>query len=292
MPYAATIGFFDGVHLGHQYLLQRLKRYADELRLKPMVVTFQEHPRQVLSGVCPPLLNTLEERRQLLYEAGAERVVVLPFAEVQPLTAQEFMLYLHNRYDVRFLLMGYDHRFGNTPSGVLPSHTDYIAGGKSSGIKVQFEEGWRAGTSYPSSSAIRRALETGDVKAANDILGRTYSITGTVVHGDGIGRTIDFPTANLQLDNPLRLIPLNGVYAVSVRIGNEHTFKKGIMNIGVRPTVTDGKQRSLEVYLPSFSRNLYGCQLTVGFLRRLRDERKFSSLQALREQIEQDIDSY
>ena len=285
MSRIATIGFFDGVHRGHQYLFEQLRRIADERQLKPLIITFEEHPRAVLQAdFIPQLLTTPAERKALLEQYG--EVVMLPFEEVQPLTAAQFMRRLKEEYDVRVILMGYDHRFG---SDGLKHSQAYRALGAETGIEVLTMHEYVEGEWHVSSTEIRRALENGNVAVAAELLGRPYSLSGTVVHGRGIGRSLGFPTANIAPENVHKILPRAGVYSVRVTTSGM-TQKAAMLNIGTNPTVGNS-DLTIEVHIPSFEGDLYGEQMTILFDRFIREERRFNSLQELQEQIKADVDS-
>ena len=270
----ATIGFFDGVHTGHQFLFGQLRAEADARGLEPLIITFDVHPRAVLqSDYMPQLLTTPEERAALL-RTYAE-VVVLPFADIHALTAAEFMQRIKAQYEVSVLLMGYDHQFG---SDRLRKPQDYRRIGEQCGIEVLTMNEFLAGEWHVSSTEIRQALENGNIAVANELLGRPYCLTGRVVHGKGIGHTIGFPTANVQPDEPCQIIPKAGVYVGKVR-GELPAF----VNIDTKGII--------EVHIPAFKGDLYGQPMTIQFMRFLREERQFKNLDALREQIKADIDS-
>lgn len=277
MSKIATIGFFDGVHKGHRYLFKQLDKMAAERGLVPLVVTFEEHPRSVLqSDYLPQLLTTTDERRALLSAYG--EVIMLPFADVQALTAAQFMEILHTQYDVTVLLMGYDHRFG---SDRLRRPQDYRRIGAQHGIEVLTMSEFTDGEWHVSSSEIRTALESGNIALANELLGRPYALRGTVVHGKGLGRTIGFPTANIQPLSEQTIVPKPGVYEVEVQ--GEGVQAKGMCNIDTN--------RTIEVHIPSFQGNLYGDTLKVRFVRFLREEKQMNGLDDLRRQLTEDLAS-
>jgi riboflavin kinase/FMN adenylyltransferase len=282
--YVATIGFFDGVHQGHRFLMERLKGEAAKCGMRSMVITFERHPRQVVQGEWKPeLLTELHEKLRLLKATGIDTVVVLRFnRQMAALSAREFMQLMHDRLGVRMLLTGYDNRFGHDRS---EGFEDYQCYGRELGIEVLGGDALAVGQQNVSSSRIRSLLKEGKVEEATLCLGRPYSICGQVVHGEQIGRTIGFPTANLQPDDDL-LIPMDGVYAVMVDIGGE-TNKHGIMNIGTRPTF-DGRNRTLEVNIIDEMGNFYNQVITVHFIARMRSERQFPSAEALALQIQKD----
>ena len=284
--YAATIGFFDGVHKGHQFLMERLEKEAAKRGLKSMVITFERHPRQVVQGDWKPeLLTELHEKLKLLKATNIDVVVVLRFnRQMAGLSAGEFMQLMHDRLGVRMLLTGYDNRFGHDRT---EGFEDYQRYGQELGIEVMGGEALTVGEQNISSSLVRRLLKAGNVEEATRCLGRPYGIGGQVVHGEQIGRTIGFPTANLLPDDN-KLIPQDGVYAVMVDLDNG-VRKQGIMNIGTRPTF-NGTTRTLETNLLETVGDLYGQRIFIHFIGRLRSEQHFPSAEALAEQIQKDID--
>lgn len=291
MARIATIGFFDGVHKGHRYLFKQLNEEAAARGLKPLIVTFEEHPRTVLqSDYIPKLLSTKEERKALLSAYG--EVVMLRFSTIRDLTAEQFMIRLKEEYGVEVLLMGYDHRFG---SDGLRNPEDYCRVGSKQGIEVLRMEEYQDGTQHVSSTEIRTALEKGDVERAKELLGRPYALFGKVVHGKGLGRTIGFPTANIEPEEPNKIIPMAGVYEVKVKgerslvngewslVIGDCSLVKGICNIDAKGTI--------EVHLLGYKGNLYGQSLTIQFMQFIRKERQFHSLDELQQQIKADVDS-
>lgn len=284
MKRIATIGFFDGVHKGHCFLFEHLRTLAAQRGLQPLIVTFDSHPRTVLqSDYTPQLLTSLEERVELLKTFG--EVLILPFADIQPLTAAEFMQKLKAQYEVEVLLMGYDHTFG---SDRLRHTQDYKRIGAEAGIEIISMGEFVDGEWHVSSTEIRQTLQSGNIAVANDLLGRAYNLSGTIVHGNGIGRTIGFPTANIQPDQADKIIPRNGVYEVEVK--GDKIQEKGVCNIGTNPTIGNAT-RTIEVYIPRFHGNLYEQHLTLLFTRFIREERKFESLDNLKKQIMEDLAS-
>ena len=258
---------------------------AHERSLDPLIITFDVHPRAVLQAdYIPQLLTTLNDRKALLSQYG--EVVVLPFSEIRQLTAQDFMRTLKTQYNVEVLLMGYDHMFG---SDRLRRHQDYRRIGESVGIDVISLGEYIDGELHVSSTEIRQALLSGNIAVANELLGRPYSLTGVVTHGNGIGRTIGFPTANIAPTDSSLIIPKPGVYAVEI---TNHQLQSptifALCNIGTNPTVGNTEQ-TIEVYIPDFSGNLYDTELTIRFARFIREEKTFPSLDALREQIQEDL---
>lgn len=285
MNKVATIGFFDGVHLGHNYLLEQLKTEAQQRGMQSMVVTFANHPRLFFDPNCGLKQLTLsDEKVRLLEEKGIDEVLILEFNEqLSKLTSREFMQMLVEQYGVKVLLMGYDHRFG---SDRTTSFDEYIEYGKQLGLEVKRCCGYSESDVMVSSSKVRRALELWDIPLANKLLGYKYFLKGRVVAGQKIGRQIGFPTANLDVDS-LKLIPSDGVYVVEV-VFKENIYR-GILNIGSRPTV-DGDKRTIEVHIIEYEgEDLYGEELELRFLSFLRHEQRFSSLDDLREQIRKDF---
>ena len=252
-----------------------------------MVVTFARHPRMLFCDACIPfLLTPVAAKLQLLETAGVDICVLLDFDRAMAaMSAAQFMKQvLVERLGVRMLAVGYDHHFGKpTPGEGLE---EYIAVGREMGVEVFGTQPFNVDGTVISSSAVRRALSGGDVAFASRLLGYNYTLTGTVVHGAGIGRKLGFPTANISLDDEMQLLPADGVYEVDVHICDEQ--HKGVMNIGVKPTVS-GKERTLEVYILEFEGDIYGKNIAVGFVRRLRGEQSFDNINALRFQIEVDV---
>ena len=286
-PACATIGFFDGVHRGHRFLVDQLRQLAAAHGERSMVITFARHPRLV---VCPDwqpqLLTTLDEKLALLAESGVDVVVVLSFdRRMAALSAQSFMAdVLRRQLGVATLLSGYDNRFGHNRS---EGFDDYVAYGRAMDMRVVRAEALSMGDVAVSSSHIRRLISEGSVAQAADCLGRRYALSGCVEHGEQIGRTLGFPTANIALGDAQKLLPADGVYAVQVLTEGSDRLVGGVMNIGRRPTF-DGHRRTLEVHLLDFSGDLYGRQLRVSFVERLRGERTFDSPDALIQQMTAD----
>ena len=257
-PCAATIGCFDGVHTGHRYLVKQVRDIADEKGLKSALITFPVHPRQVMQAdYMPELLSCPVQNMTLLY----------------------------SRYNVRALVIGYDHRFGHNRTETFE---DYCRYGQELGMSVIKAEPLKCDITdtFISSSAIRKLLKCGDVVNANRFLGYNYYIDGTVTDGHKVGRKIGFPTANIIPSCPEKLIPENGVYAVRVPMGN--TVHKGMLNIGNRPTLNNGSNISIEVHIIDFSGDIYHHPLRIEFISRIREEIKFASMEELIEQLEKD----
>lgn len=280
MSRIATIGFFDGVHRGHRFLFAQLHEHAKHHHLTPTIYTFDRHPKELLTGQAPAMLTTHDERKSLLQNYG--EVHFLDFAAVQQLTAEQFMQCLYEQYDVEVLLLGYDHHFG---SDCLKGFSEYEKIAHRVGLRVLRAHECLVDGVPVSSSRIRKLLAAGQVHDANRLLGYDYTLTGTVIHGNGIGTQIGFPTANIRLDSAKQL-PASGVYSVVAHVnGVEY---KALANIGTNPTVGND-HLSLEVHLIDFQGDLYGQPLTISFLSFLREEKKFASLDELKKQITEDI---
>jgi len=286
-PSAATIGCFDGVHRGHQLLVQMMVSLARQRGLQPIAVTFDRLPRQLFDpGFKPQLLSTLDEKVASLKALGVEEVVVLPFTQsLAALSAESFMReILRDLLSVELLVTGYDNRFGHDRS---EGFDDYVHYGQQLGIEVvRGDVALMDDQTAVSSTMIRRLLaEEGRVEKMRDVLTRRYTLTGHVVSGEHIGHELGFPTANLEPDSREKLIPASGAYAVWALVDGHRM--PAMMNIGTRPTF-DGKQQTLEVNILSAVGNLYGQPMTVEFVGRLRAERKFESREALIAQLVHD----
>ncbi len=282
-PLALTIGFFDGVHLGHRYLVSELSELAKKRDFASAVLTFRTHPRQVLhSDYIPSLLTTADEKIALLKDTGVDYVVMTEFTQdLSMLTAQEFMRLLHDKLNVRCLMIGYDHRFGHNRS---EKFEDYVRFGKEIGIEVVQSSPLVIDGINVSSSVVRKTISEGDVAKAAKLLGREYSLAGTVVKGFQVGRTIGFPTANIAYDDS-RMLPKDGVYAARVAV-DSHLYD-AMLYIGSRPTVNTGKI-SVEAYLFDFSDDIYGKKVNVCFMERIRESIKFNSVEDLKKQLGKD----
>lgn len=294
-PCVATIGFFDGVHAGHRYLIQQVKEIAATKGLRSALVTFPIHPRKVMNAdYRPELLTTPEEKISLMAETGVDYCLMLDFTpEIAHLTALEFMTQiLKERYQVSCLVIGYDHRFGHNRS---ESFEDYVHYGEAIGIEViraqAYSKNIEIGTEQNipvSSSLIRKLLHQGEVDIAARCMGYEYFLDGTVVGGYQVGRKIGFPTANLNVDNPDKLIPADGVYAVWVTLdGNTYM---GMLNIGKRPTIDNGPDRTIEVNILHFHSDIYDKSIRLTFVKRTRPELKFNSVDELIAQLHKDAE--
>ena len=284
--YAATIGFFDGVHQGHRHLLRQLRGVAASRGLRSMVVTFDRHPRQVvLPGWEPQLLTTLDEKKLLLSQTGVDALVTLRFdASMSGLSSRQFMADVLRRHlGVALLLTGYDNRFGHDRSSTF---ADYQRYGRESGMEVVAATPLSCGAETFSSSLARRLLAGGDVALAAECLGRCYALTGTVVHGERNGHAIGFPTANLQPDDRQKIIPARGAYAVRAVLA-DGTCHNAMTNIGLRPTF-GGQEATIETHIFGLQGDIYGQRLTLSFVERLRDEQTFTSPDELAAQLARD----
>jgi hypothetical protein len=286
-PMVATIGFFDGVHLGHRFLIDNVVSAAKEEGWESTVVTFDRHPREVLGlDFQPLLLSTLDEKLYYLAETAVDWSVILRFDKVMAsMSAEVFMKrILYDRLNVRRLIMGYDNRFGYRQR---ESFENYVAYGQKIGLIVERASVFSRDEQKISSSAIRKLLEEGEIEHANRCLGYRYSFDGRVVKGFGNGRRLGFPTANVVPRDEHKLIPGKGVFAVRVTLTGRKGPLGGMLNIGIRPTF-NGNGRSIEVNILNFEGDIYGEELEIEFVARIRDERKFDSLEALTEQLAAD----
>ena len=284
-PSVSTIGFFDGVHLGHRHLINQVKMAASLNGWCSSIITFPVHPRQVIqSDYRPSLLSSPEEKIELLASTGIDNCILLPFTrELSQLTAWEFMQLLYDQYKVRMLVIGYDHRFGHNRAETFE---DYCRYGRELGIHIMQATAYTQEQDKVSSSVIRRALLSGEVSTATKYLGYPYFMQGTIVSGYQVGRKIGFPTANLQVDFPNKLIPAIGVYAVRVSVNGQSY--RGMLNIGHRPTLNNGTDLSIEVHILDFEGDIYHQPMRIEFVDFLRPEAKFNSVDELTVQIQKD----
>ncbi len=280
-----TIGTFDGVHIGHQKIIEQLNMLKSGKDEVSMILTFFPHPRRVLDQSNDiKMLTTLDEKIDLLSDFGLDELIVEPFTqEFSRLSALEFVRdILVNKLHLRKLVIGYDHHFGRNREGNFEQLTEY---GQLYGFEVVEIPAQEISEVSVSSTKIRKAIEKGDMDTANSYLGYPYRLTGEIVKGQGLGRKLKFPTVNLKVAEDYKLIPMKGVYAVRTVISDKVVF--GMMNIGFRPTV-GGSGRTIEVHLLDFEGDLYGASLQVDVLARLRDEIKFESVEGLSEQLRKD----
>ncbi len=283
----ATVGFFDGIHSGHRFLIDQVKTLADKKMLPSVVFTFAVHPRKILhSNYQPQLLTTFDEKIFQLQSTGIDTCIVLNFDHAMAqLSAYDFLKnVLSEKYNVTSLVVGYDHRFGHNRTDGFDQYKEY---GNEIGIEVI--ESSRFSTdkiAHISSSEIRKALSEGNIQLANEILSYKYTFRGIVTDGYKLGRKIGFPTANIEPENSEKLLPAHGVYAVDV-FWNNNTYR-GMMNIGNRPTMNTGNTTSYEVHIINFSEDIYNEVLEISFFKKIRDEKKFDNIDALINQLYSD----
>lgn len=283
-----TIGTFDGVHVGHQKIIEQLNQRAAEVGGESVLFTFYPHPRMVIQPTTHgiKLIQTQEEKIEKLARLGLKHLIVFPFTTAfSELTAEEFVAqFLVAKLHVHTIIVGYDHQFGKNRDGNLAFLTSCAALYNYEVKEISAQE---INDVNISSSKIRTALAKGDITTTNHYLNEPFQMQGTVIHGNKLGRTIGFPTANLAIADDLKLIPCNGVYGVKVLLENGETHA-GMMNIGVRPTVNDTPTKHIEVHLFDFAREIYEQIIRVFLLVRVRDEQKFSNVEALKYQLKQD----
>ncbi len=280
-----TIGTFDGVHLGHRKILERVVARAKEENLESVVLTFFPHPRMVLQEKSEiKLLNTIEEKIQLFEKIGIDYLIIHPFNyKFSRLSAEDFVKeILVETFNIQKIIIGYDHRFGRNRTADID---DLIVFGEEHHFDVEQISVEEINEIAISSTKIRTAILEGNIKLANQYLGYRYSFSGKVVQGKQLGRTIGFPTANIQINEDYKLIPKNGVYIVKSQIDGKQVY--GMMNIGTRPTV-DGKNQTIEVHFLNFNKDIYGSTLEIVLLDYIREEAKFNSLDDLKAQINKD----
>lgn len=280
-----TLGTFDGVHIGHKKILERITQNTENGKYESLVLTFFPHPRMVLQEKSEiKLLNTISEKTKLLEQTGIENLVIHPFNEsFSRLTAEEFVhTILVDQFHIHKIIIGHDHRFGRNRTANID---DLIAFGKEYGFEVEQISAQEIQDVSVSSTKIRKALDEGNIALANDYLGYSYFLTGEVVKGKQLGRTIGFPTANINIEEEYKKIPKNGVYVVRTFINEKEVF--GMMNIGFNPTV-NGEKKTIEVNLFDFDSDIYCHKIEVSLLEYLREEQKFGSVELLKEQLNQD----
>ena len=280
-----TIGTFDGVHIGHQKIIKQLVEIAEKDNLQAVVLTFFPHPRMVLqkdTGI--NLINTIDEKSQLLENFGIDHLVIHKFTkEFSRLGAMEFVRdTLVKKLHVKHIIIGYDHRFGRNRTANIDNLREY---GEVYNFKITEISAQEIDEVAVSSTKIRKALNNGDIEVANAFLGYNFMLTGTVVKGKNLGKQIDFPTANLNIEESYKLIPKNGSYVVKSIIEDKTIY--GMMNIGTNPTV-NGESQSIEVHFFNFNKNIYNKKIQVELIKRLRDEQKFDSIDTLKVQLHKD----
>jgi riboflavin kinase/FMN adenylyltransferase len=280
-----TLGTFDGVHIGHQKIIEKLLQNAKEYNCESLILTFFPHPRMVLQeGSDIKLLNTIDERSVLLDKLGLDNLIIHPFdKEFSQLSAEEFVKkILVDTFNIQKIIIGYDHRFGRNRTANID---DLILYGEKFGFEVEQISAQEINEVSISSTKIRNAILDGNMVLANEYLGYNYNLSGIVSQGKQLGRTIGFPTANIKIPEEYKLIPKNGVYIVKSILNQITVF--GIMNIGVNPTV-NGENLSIEVHFLDFDADLYDEKITISILDRIRDEQKFESVALLKLQLEKD----
>lgn len=280
-----TLGTFDGVHIGHKKILERLTQNTENGKYESLVLTFFPHPRMVLQEKSEiKLLNTISEKSKLLEKSGIENLVIHPFNEsFSRLTAEEFVhSILVDQFHIQKIIIGHDHRFGRNRTANIDN---LIAFGAEYGFEVEQISAQEIQDVSVSSTKIRKALQDGNMALANEYLGYAYFLTGEVVKGKQLGRTIGFPTANIQIEEDYKLIPKNGVYVIKTTINQKEVF--GMMNIGFNPTV-NGQKQTIEVNLFDFDADIYGEKLEISLLKYLREEQKFGSVDLLTAQLNLD----
>lgn len=293
VPVVLTIGTFDGVHVGHRAVLDLLKTRAAEVGGQTVLLTFHPHPRTVLHPEHHQLhlLNTIEERQMLLADAGLDHLIIHPFTEdLSRMTPLEYVRELFAEgIDPSVVIVGYDHRFGRNREGSFESLTNL---GKVFGFEVEELPAHTVSDTRVSSTKVREAIASGDVELARQWLDRPYPFTGKVVRGEQLGRKLGFPTANLESEEPLKLMPGQGVYAAWARITSEDQWQPAMVNMGTRPTVhSDSTTEHMEVHLLTGGRQCYDETMELRFISRLRNEIMFDGLKALQDQLQQDADA-
>jgi len=286
LPSVVTIGTFDGVHIGHQKIIERIISVGKKKKLRSVILTFFPHPRMVLQPDFElKLLHTIDERKKMLKNFGLDHLEIKPFTKAfSNLSAQEYVnQILVEELNTKHVIIGYDHHFGKNRSANIEDLRDF---GHIFDFEVDEISAQDIEEVAVSSTKIRQALLDGDLETANTYLGYSYFLTGRVVKGKGLGKTIAFPTANIHIEENYKLIPKSGVYVVSSNINGNRI--NGMMNIGTNPTVNDGNQQSIEVNFFDFEENLYNKELVIDIHHRLRDEVKFNSLESLTSQLEID----
>jgi len=280
-----TLGTFDGVHIGHKKILERITQNTENGKYESLVLTFFPHPRMVLQEKSEiKLLNTIAEKSKLLEQTGIENLVIHPFNEsFSRLTAEEFVhSILVDQFHIQKIIIGHDHRFGRNRTANID---DLIAFGTEYGFEVEQISAQEIQDVSVSSTKIRKALDEGNITLANEYLGYPYFLSGEVVKGKQLGRTIGFPTANIHIEEEYKKIPKNGVYIVKTFIDKKTVF--GMMNIGFNPTV-NGERQTIEVNLFDFDADIYGQKLEISLLEYIREEQKFGSVDLLKEQLNRD----
>ena len=280
-----TLGTFDGVHIGHNAILDKICKAAQQENLESVILTFFPHPRLIVSNNYDiKLLNTIDEKSILLEKIGIQNFIIHPFDKTfSELSPREFVTQvLVEKLNIQKIIIGHDHKFGKDRAA---DFNDLINFGKEFGFEVEEISAQQINEVSVSSTKIRNSLLEGNISLANDYLGYPYVLTGNVIKGNQLGRTIGFPTANIEIPEDYKLIPKNGVYIVTANVNKQTVF--GMMNIGVKPTLGENKL-SIEVHLLNFNNDIYNQKIQVNILERVRDEQKFDSFEALKLQLETD----
>lgn len=278
---SVALGIFDGVHLGHQSIIKAAQQEALERGLSSVILTFENHPRSLTINNSPSLITDFQTRLKLFKELGIDYVLAIKFSlEIMNMSPDEYLRsYLLGILNAKSVSVGYDHHFGKNRSGNVEFLKEFC---KENGLSLTIKEAFKIDGDLVSSSRIREQLSTGNIKEANKLLGRNFTLRGTVIHGDGRGKELGFPTANLKISDEL-IKPKVGVY---LAIANKHQC---LVNIGYRPTFSDKQEISIEAHLLDFTGNLYNAELELEFIDKIRDEKKFSSKEELIKQIKEDI---
>jgi riboflavin kinase/FMN adenylyltransferase len=278
---SVALGIFDGVHLGHQSIIKAAQQEAVERGLSSVILTFENHPRSLTINNCPSLITDFQTRLKLFKELGVDYVLAIKFSlEIMNMSPDEYLRnYLLAILNAKSVSVGYDHHFGKNRSGNVEFLKEFC---KENNLSLTIKEAFKIDGDLVSSSSIREQLSTGNIKEANKLLGRNFTLRGTVIHGDGRGKELGFPTANLKISDEL-IKPKAGVYLATA---NKH---KCLVNIGYRPTFSDKHELSIEAHLLDFTENLYDHELELEFIDKIRDEKKFSSKDELIKQIKEDV---
>lgn len=285
-PTIATIGIFDGVHLGHKKILEKVIASSKNLNAESVVLTFFPHPRTVLQSTEEmKQLNTIDEKIALMNELGIDNLVIHPFdKDFSRLTAEEFVKnVLIEQFNIKKIIIGHDHRFGRNRTADI---NDLIEFGKEYDFEVEQISAEEINEAAISSTKIRNALNEGNIDLANQYLGYEYMISGKIIEGKKLGRTIGFPTANIFVEENYKLIPKSGVYIVKVNVLERAFF--GMMNIGTNPTTDDSRNQKIEVNILEFDNDIYNKPINIHFLKRIREEKKFDTLNDLKNQLNLD----
>jgi riboflavin kinase/FMN adenylyltransferase len=282
-----TIGSFDGLHIGHRHLIHQTLDIGKSLGVETLVLTFEPHPRLVLqSNKDFQIINTTNEKLKLLEDIGVENVVLIPFdANLSNLSADEFVLELLKKLKPKVVVLGYDHKFGKDRKGSIETFENHQS--SSFDFKITQVDELELGNKKISSTEIRQNLRAGNIREANELLGYHYHISGTVIRGKQLGRTIGFPTANIQIDHPRKIYIPNGVYKTEIIVKEKKYL--AATSIGTNPTISHESQIHIETYIIDFDLDIYGENVQLFFLEKVRDEKKFESLEALKLQISKDV---